>query len=166
MQEMQRILEKDHDEALQRESERFQSKIAQVKQLNAVLSQKLSLAEKAHEDLVIATEEITQLKDDLMKVQLESEELANKCYELEQTNIQLQAKSNQTRNEIVDNYENERNIVEDKLINYQIDLKAKDGQILTLQHEVKILEQRLKQKLTEMSLHRQKISESFQDGQK
>ena len=48
------MLEREHDDTLQRETENFQAKIAQVKQLNSVLSQKLSHAEKAHSDLQVA----------------------------------------------------------------------------------------------------------------
>ena len=45
------MLEREHDEALQRETENFQAKLAQYKQLNSVLSQKLEQAQKAHTDL-------------------------------------------------------------------------------------------------------------------
>ena len=112
------MLEREHDEALQRDTENFQAKLAQYKQLNSVLSQKLEQAQKAHSDLGLAQDEIVQLKDEQVKLTMENEDLSHKCYDLEQSNIQLQAQAKKSRTEIVENYESERTLTEDKLINY------------------------------------------------
>ena len=56
-----------------------------------------------------------------------------------------------TRNQIVDNMESERNHSEEKVMQLQMAMKMKEEQVLSLEHEVKIMDQRLKTKLSEMS---------------
>ena len=70
---------------------------------------------------------------------------------LEQKNASLQEDVKIARNSVVDNLESERNHVEDKVTKLQMIMKVKDEQILSLTHEIKILDQRLKVKLSEMS---------------
>jgi len=53
---------------------------------------------------------------------------------------------------VVDNIESARNRVEDSVIKLQMTMKVKDEKIMSLQHEVRILENRLKTKLSEMSI--------------
>ena len=86
----------------------------------------MTQAKKTEEDLGTITDELNQLKDDYLKVCQDSEELSTKCFNLEQEKEKLRGRANQTRNEIVDNYESERNFAEDKLINYQINMKVKE----------------------------------------
>ena len=62
---------------------------------------------------------------------------------------------------MIDNQESDRNHVEDSVIKLQMNLKVKDEQILSLHHEVKILENRLKTQLSEMSLQKHSIASTF-----
>lgn len=70
------------------------------------------------------------------------------------------------RSHVVDSMESERNNVEDKLMALQMTMKVKDEQILSLKHEVKILENRLKTKLTEMCQQKNAISATHEEGKK
>lgn len=61
---------------------------------------------------------------------MENEDLSQKCLNFEQKIIELQAKANQSRTQIIESFENERNLCDDRLISYQLDLKSKESQIL------------------------------------
>lgn len=78
----------------------------------------------------------------------------------------LQEEIKYARNHVVDSLESERNHIEDKVMALQMTTKVKDEQILSLKHEVKILENRLKSKLTEMSHQKSTISATNEHGKK
>ena len=88
------------------------------------------------------------------------------CHLLEQKVESLQEELRMARNQVIDNLESDRNKNEENVIQLQMMMKVKEEQIFSLRHEVKILENRLKTKASEISEQKHSIAASFEEGKK
>ena len=153
-------MERDKAEWCDRQLAHYTMKINSLKSLNDNLNQRLNQVKRTEEELLAVTDELAKAKQVNQTIRQDCETLSVQLKQTETHKQSLQSELKNTQHNLVDNIENERTRLDDRIIQMQMQLKIKDEKIQAQRDDMRVLEQRLQTKISEMSAQRNTIEET------